>query len=248
MRGRFRAIIDWLGGHGWIVLGVVLLIVLGTWGFIGLADEVREGDTQHFDDWAVRSLRRADDPAQPIGPKWLAEVGRDITALGGVAVLSVVTAIVVGYYLILEKWRAALFVLFATLGGLILSSLLKNLFDRPRPQLVPHLSQVYTSSFPSGHSMLAATVYLTLGSLLMRLAPKRRLKFYYLLVAMTLTLLVGLSRVYMGVHYPTDVLAGWTAGLVWALLCWLTARTLQRRGAVETDEENPNDQTPNPNQ
>jgi len=237
MPGRFRRIIDWLGAHGGIVIGAVLVIVLGTWGFIGLADEVSEGDTQHFDDWAIRRLRRPDDPATPIGPKWLAEVGRDLTALGGVAVLSIVTGIVVGYYLILGKRNAAIFVLFATLGGLILSTLLKHLFDRPRPQLVPHLSQVYTSSFPSGHSMLAATVYLTLGSLLMRLAPKKRLKLYYLLVAWTLTVLIGLSRVYMGVHYPTDVLAGWTAGLVWALLCWLTARALQHRGAVEKDIE-----------
>jgi undecaprenyl-diphosphatase len=237
MRGRVGRIIDWLGGHGGIVIGVVLIVVMGTWGFIALADEVREGDTQRFDEWAVRALRRPDNPAVPIGPKWLAEVGRDLTALGGVAVLSIATAIVVGYYLILGKRRAALFVVFATLGGLILSSLLKHLFDRPRPEVVPHLSYVSSSSFPSGHSMLSATVYLTLGSLLMRLTPKRRVKLYYLLVAMTLTFLVGISRVYMGVHYPTDVLAGWTAGLVWALLCWLLARTLQQRGTVERDDE-----------
>lgn len=237
MTGSVRRITDWLGSHGSIVIAAVLLVVAGTWGFIALADEVSEGGTQHFDDWAIRSLRKPNDPAKPIGPKWVEEVARDITALGGVAVLSITTIIVVGYYLILGKRRAAAFVGFATLGGLILSSLLKHSFDRPRPELVPHLSQVYTSSFPSGHSMLSATVYLTLGSLLMRLAPQKRVKLYYLLVAMTLTFLVGISRVYMGVHYPTDVLAGWTAGLVWALLCWLLARALQHRGAVEKDTE-----------
>jgi len=229
--------ISWLAGHVNIVLVAVLLIVGGTWGFIALADEVREGDTQRFDDWAVRAMRRADDPSQPIGPHWLPEVGRDLTALGGVAVLSLTTAFVAGYLLIVRKYHAMWLVLAATLGGLLISTLLKHLIDRARPDLVPHLSHVYTSSFPSGHSMLSAVVYLTLGALLTRLASERRVKLYFLAAALLLTFLVGVSRVYMGVHYPTDVLAGWTAGLVWALLCWLVARYLQRRGAVEKDAD-----------
>jgi len=229
--------IAWLAGHVNIVLVAVLLIVGGTWGFIELADEVREGDTQRFDDWAVRAMRRADDPSRPIGPHWLPEVGRDLTALGGVAVLSLTTAFVAGYLLIVRKYHAMWLVLAATLGGLLISTLLKHLIDRARPDLVPHLSHVYTSSFPSGHSMLSAVVYLTLGALLTRLASERRVKLYFLAAALLLTFLVGVSRVYMGVHYPTDVLAGWTAGLVWALLCWLVARYLQRRGAVEKDAD-----------
>jgi len=229
--------ISWLAGHVNIVLVAVLLIVGGTWVFIELADEVREGDTQRFDDWAVRAMRRADDPSRPIGPHWLPEVGRDLTALGGVAVLSLTTAFVAGYLLIVRKYHAMWLVLAATLGGLLISTLLKHLIDRARPDLVPHLSHVYTSSFPSGHSMLSAVVYLTLGALLTRLASERRVKLYFLAAALLLTFLVGVSRVYMGVHYPTDVLAGWTAGLVWALLCWLVARYLQRRGAVEKDAD-----------
>ena len=229
--------ISWLAGHVNIVLVAVLLIVGGTWGFIALADEVREGDTQRFDDWAVRAMRRADDPSWPIGPHWLPEVGRDLTALGGVAVLSLTTAFVAGYLLIVRKYHAMWLVLAATLGGLLISTLLKHLIDRARPDLVHHLSHVYTSSFPSGHSMLSAVVYLTLGALLTRLASERRVKLYFLAAALLLTFLVGVSRVYMGVHYPTDVLAGWTAGLVWALLCWLVARYLQRRGAVEKDAD-----------
>src|SRR5438094_6956435 len=86
----------WLGGHGVIVLLACLIVIGGTWGFIALADEVKEGDTQRFDDWAVRALRRSDNPAIPIGPRWLQEAGRDITALGGVTVLSLVTLAVVG--------------------------------------------------------------------------------------------------------------------------------------------------------
>jgi undecaprenyl-diphosphatase len=231
-----RFILDWLGGHGWVVLAAVLVLVAATWAFVELADEVLEGDTQQLDEWAVRALRDNENPLDPLGPRWLEEAGRDLTALGGVVVLVVVTLAVCGYLLFAGKPHAAGFVLFAVVGGQVVSSILKMFFARPRPDVVPHLSHVYTSSFPSGHSMMSAVVYLTLGSLLMRFAPHRRLKLYYLAIAMTLTFLVGVSRVYMGVHYPTDVLAGWTAGLVWALLCWLLARWLQRRGAVEKDE------------
>ena len=228
-----RAILDWLADQGWVAILAALLVVGGVWGFIELADEVREGQTQRFDEWAIRALRHKDDLDKPIGPTWLGEVGRDLTALGGVTVLTLVTIAVTGHLLLAGKRHAAVFLVIAVAGGLLLSTVLKNSFDRARPDLVKHLSSVYTSSFPSGHSMLSAVVYLTLGSLLMRVAPRRRLKLFYLGVAMTLTFLVGVSRVYMGVHWPTDVLAGWTAGLVWALLCWLATRALQRRGAVE---------------
>jgi undecaprenyl-diphosphatase len=234
---RFRQLIEWLGSHGWLVIFVVLLIVGGTWAFVALTDEVKEGDTQRFDDWAVRAMRRSNDLAKPIGPDWLSEVGRDMTAIGGIAVLSLVTFAVAGYLAMVRKYGAMLLVLGATIGGLLISSLLKGIIARDRPHLVPHLSLVYTSSFPSGHSMLSAVVYLTLGSLLTRLAPGRTLKTYFLGMALLLTCLVGISRVYMGVHYPTDVLAGWTAGLVWALICWVIARALQRKHIVERDEE-----------
>jgi undecaprenyl-diphosphatase len=235
--GKVRQLLRWLGNASPLVLAAVLVVVVASWAFIRIADEVHEGETQHFDDWAIRALRRPNDPAELRGPKWMHEVARDITALGGVTVLLLVTAAVVGYLIIDEKQRGVWLVLTATLGGLGLSTLLKDFFARPRPSGVPHLSSVYTSSFPSGHSMLSAVVYLTLGSLLARLVPQRALKFYFVFVALVLTFLIGVSRVYMGVHYPTDVLAGWAAGLVWALLCWLVARYLQRRGAVEKDTE-----------
>lgn len=235
----------WLREHtNLLVLIVALLVVGGVWGFVSIADEVVEGDTQAFDEWAVRALRTPNPestlehplPQVPIGPPWLREVGRDITALGGMAVLILVTLGVAGYLLMARKYHAMWLVLIATGSGLLLSSTLKWGFDRPRPE-VDHYSYVYTSSFPSGHSMLSAVVYLTLGSLLTRLVRERSVKVYVIAVALFLTFLVGASRVYMGVHYPTDVLAGWTAGLVWAMLCWLAARYLQQRGAVEKDFE-----------
>ncbi len=223
----------WLGRHELMVLLAVLFVVAGTWGFIELADVVLEGRTQSLDESLLLAMRRPDNPAMPIGPDWMAEVGRDVTALGGVAVLLLATLAVAGFLLLDRKYAAMGFVLAAVASGLLLSSLLKTCFARPRPVVVPHLSQVYTSSFPSGHSMMSAVVYLTLGTLLARMVVRRRLKVYFLAVAFILTALVGCSRVYMGVHYPTDVLAGWTAGLVWATLCWLVARRLQRRGTIE---------------
>ena len=227
--------IEWLGARTTLGLVAILCIVVGVWAFIGIADEVKEGSTQHFDEWAIRALRKPSDLNEPIGPPWVSEVARDLTVLGGVTVLALVIAAVVGFLWLRETYGAMWFVLIATIGGLVLSTILKHLYNRPRPNLVAHLSQVYTTSFPSGHSMLSAVVYLTLGTLLANFVRERRLKFYLVSVALTLTFLVGVSRVFMGVHYPTDVLAGWSAGLTWALLCWLVARYLQRRGAVEKD-------------
>lgn len=236
MVGMNRRFIDWLGTHGAIVLGAVLLIVAGTWGFIGLLDEVREGDTQRFDEWAVRSMLRWHGPEH----RMLEEIGRDITAMGGIPILVICTLAVAGFLLI-ERRRAAMWlILGATVGGLLLSTVLKWLISRDRPDLGERFSNVYTTSFPSGHSMMSAVVYLTLGSLLARITPDRSVKLYFILVALVLTFLVGISRIYMGVHWPTDVLAGWTAGLVWAILCWLVAQWLQRRGTIEPDDESSN--------
>ena len=230
----------WVRDHGnFILLVSTLIVAAGVWGFAELADEVLEGDTQHFDEWAIKALRREDNPATPLGPTWLHEVGRDMTALGGVAVLGGMTLAVAGYLMMIRKYHAMWLVLVATTGGLVISTLLKWMFSRERPQLVPHLSVVHTSSFPSGHSMLSAVVYLTLGVMLARLVPNRSAKIYFMGLAIFLSFLIGISRVYMGVHYPTDVLAGWTAGLVWATLCYVVARQLQKRGKVERDVDEP---------
>lgn len=231
--GLIRALLDWIGRHELSVLVSMTVAAGAVWTFIQIADEVAEGDTLRFDQWAVRAMRNPEDLAKPIGPPWLAEVGRDLTALGGIAVLTLLTIAVTGFLWLRRMYGAMWLVLAATLGGLIVTTALKQWFERPRPDIVPHLSLVHTSSFPSGHSMLSATVFLTLGALLGRFVQEFRLKAYFLIVALILTLLVGVSRVYLGVHWPTDVLAGWCAGLAWATLCWFVARALQLRGAVE---------------
>ena len=227
--------IDWLGGHELTVLLALLVIVVGTWGFIELADKVREGDTQTLDDRIFLAFRSPNDLKKPIGPEWMHELGRDVTALGGYAVLSMLTFGVATFMRLDRKFGAMWFMLGAVVGGYLLTMGLKELFGRERPHSDYHFSHVSSSSFPSGHSMMSAVVYLTLGVLLAALVTKRRLKFYFLAIAVFLAAVVGTSRVYVGVHYPTDVLAGWTAGLTWATLCWLIARSLQRRGTIEKE-------------
>ncbi len=212
----------------------LILVAGGIWLFAELADEVREGETRRIDEAILLALRNPQDRSDPLGPRWLEETERDFTALGGVGVLALLTAAVSAYLWLDGKRRAAVLVLLAVGGAFVGSTLLKHGFQRPRPDLVPHGSYVYTSSFPSGHSMMSAATYLTLGALLARMQSRRRVKVFLLAVAALLTLMVGISRVYLGVHWPTDVLAGWTAGGVWALACWLFARWLQHRGKVET--------------
>lgn len=203
--------------------------------FVELAGEVLEGETLAFDKTILLALRSAADPNEPGGPWWLARMARDITSLGSTTILTLMTVAALGFLLLLRKRGAALLVLVSVGGGMTLSSTLKALVGRARPDLVPHGDIVVTASFPSGHAMLSAIVYLTLGALLAQFVAGRRVKAYLLVCAMLLTLLVGASRVYLAVHWPTDVLAGWCVGAAWAALCWIVAEWLQRRGAVEPD-------------
>jgi undecaprenyl-diphosphatase len=204
----------------------------GLWGFVEMAEVARDGAAHGFDTQILLAFREAGRPDDPVGPLWLEGAVRDITSLGSTAVLVLVTAAAIFYLALIRKWLEALLVLIAVGGGQILSSLLKLGIDRPRPDLVPHLVDVQTLSFPSGHAMLSAVTYLTLGSLLAGIVPGKATKIYVLGVAVLITLMVGASRVYLGVHWPSDVLAGWSAGFAWAMLCWLAARWLLRRGGA----------------
>jgi undecaprenyl-diphosphatase len=219
-------------------LAAVLLAAGSALAFGKLAEEVLEGDTRTFDRTMLLALRDPADLSDPVGPVWVEEMARDVTSLGGTAVLVLVSVAVIGFLLMVRKRGAALLVLGSIGGGVLLSTILKNVFERTRPDLVPHAVHVYTASFPSGHAMLSAVTYLTLGALLTRVQPQRRVKAYLLTVAVVLT---GVSRVYLGVHWPTDVLAGWCIGSAWAMLCWLAALWLQRRGQVEQDIQKASD-------
>lgn len=222
------------GWSGFVLLVAVAAFCTSLWVFIELADDAPEGDYFETEARILRAFRQPDDLARGIGPGWLPGVARDLTALGSAAVLTLMALLVVGFLVLRRQYGAALFVFVASLGGWLLSDGLKHIFGRVRPDVVPHLMEETSASFPSGHSMVSSVIYLTLGSLLAQIVARRREKIYFVHAAMLLTFLIGVSRVYLGVHYPTDVLAGWSAGTAWALLCWLIAFWLQRRGKIES--------------
>jgi len=217
-------------------IGVVIAMgvaALGLLGFMLIADETIEGDTHAFDEAILLALREPGDTANAIGPPWFEAAVGDVTALGGYAVLTLLVAGVVFYLLSAGRRGTALLVAGSVISGTIMTSLLKLGFDRPRPDLVAHLSHAQNSSFPSGHATVSAIAYLTLGVLLARAHARRRIKVLVMTYAVSLTLLIGASRVYLGVHWPTDVLAGWALGAAWAAAWWLLAWWLQRRGRIE---------------
>jgi undecaprenyl-diphosphatase len=216
----------------WQILLLLAVVAGALWFFAVLASEVMEGETHAFDVRLLLAFRNPADPSDPLGPRWFEEVMRDFTSLGSNAILTLVTAAVAGFLLIARQRGAAVMLLISVAMGSLLGTLLKSGFDRPRPDLVPSDIYVHSASFPSGHSMMSAIVYLTLGAWLARMQPRRRLKAYVLAVAVLLTVIVGISRVYLGVHWPTDVLGGWAVGAAWALLCWLVSYRLQRGGSI----------------
>ena len=215
----------------------LLLVAGGLLGFVALAALVHGDSLEGFDRHLLLLLRDPADLERPIGPHWLPAIAQDVTALGSNVILVSVTLVVLGGLLLERKRDAALLTAVSILGGTVLSLLVKLLFERPRPDVVPHMVEVFTASFPSGHAMLSAVTYLTLGALMTRIQAGPRLKLYVMAVAVAVTLLVGASRIYLGVHWPTDVLAGWCLGSAWALSCWLVALRLQRRGQVERPGE-----------
>lgn len=210
----------------WVAFGVASA---GAFVFLRLMHEMLEGETRNFDEAILRSLRQPGDLALPVGPSWIGHALTDITSLGGTTVLTLVTTLAILFLLLSKRPSTALFVLVAVLGGWLVSSAFKLGVARPRPDIVPHLVEVHDLSFPSGHAMLSAVTYLTLGALLSRTQASSVIRFYFMAVAVFLTLLIGISRVGLGVHYPTDVLGGWCAGAAWASACWLVARIFLRR-------------------
>lgn len=215
------------------ILMVFLVTAVGALIFLRLGSEVREGDNFALDRLILRALRGANNSAVPIGPAWLQGAMIDITALGGVTILTLLTALTAGYLLASGKTKTAIFVTIAITSGAILSNILKFGYARPRPDLVAHLVDVHSLSFPSGHAMNSAITYLTLGALLSRAEGSRSMRIFLMGVAIFLTLTIGFSRVYLGVHWPSDVVAGWCVGASWAALCSLVARSLQRGHKID---------------
>lgn len=225
----------WWGRPGWdrFVRIVAALTFFGAAGvFLHLADAAPEGDYLPLESTILQSMRRN---GEPLGPMGTASVVRDITALGSAVVIIVMTVLIVGFLCISGRVRIAALIAVATSGGQVLNLVLKHTFARERPDIALRLTEASSTSFPSGHAMASSIFYLTTGALLARMASRRREKTYFVAAALLLTFLVGFSRVYLGVHYPTDVLAGWCAGTGWALFCWFVADWLGRRGKLQEE-------------
>jgi undecaprenyl-diphosphatase len=193
----------------------------GFWAFFNIASEVGEGETNALDKRILLALRNPADPSDPIGSRSLQEAMRDVTALGGVTVITLVSIVGVLAFLLHRRYRHALFLALTVSLAFVSSEGLKNLYGRPRPELVPHGSYVYSASFPSGHSTLSAATFLTLAVLIASLEPNRGTKRMVFALAGMLVLGIGFSRIYLGVHWPSDVLAGWCLGGAWAMAAWL---------------------------
>ena len=219
-----------------VTLVIILAIAGALWAFVGLAAEMLEGDLHEFDERILLSLRTAGDLSNPIGGPQVEVAMRDLTALGGITVLTLLTLAVLAFLILRGQRASALFLAIAIVGGQVLSHLMKFSFARPRPELVPHIVEVSSASFPSGHSMMSAVTYLTLAVMLARTERRIRIRVFYIVVAAILTMLVGLSRVYLGVHWPSDVLGGWSLGAAWALGVWLLARRMGEHGQIEPEK------------
>lgn len=216
-----------------------LTLSLGVVVFAVLVVVVQLGLTDSFDRRVVLSLRNPEDLSDAWGPVWFQEAAAELTALGGYPILILAVVLVVIALLIARKNAAALFLSVAVISGSAASSLLKLFFNRARPDLVDHLDRTFTSSFPSGHAMLSMIAWLTLAAVAVRFIEMRRLRIYVLSAALTVALIIGSTRVYLGVHWPSDVIAGWAIGLAWASGSWLIADRIARHlpGVAERNGE-----------
>ena len=210
-------------------ISALFVVTLGVMTFVELADDMTEADGRAFDQAVLEAMRPGVTPADPWGPGWLEEAAMDLTALGGIAVLGLFALATIGFLILQRKRLSALLLALGLAGGVALSEGLKAVFGRERPPEELQAVETLNASFPSGHSLLSAVFYLSIGVMLTRAFPQRRFKAYVIGVAVLLTLLVGLTRVYLAAHWATDVLAGWSVGAAWAMALWLVAYAVQRR-------------------
>jgi undecaprenyl-diphosphatase len=225
-------------------LTALFVAALGVMTFIEIADDMTEADGQAFDQQVLALLRPyADDPGRPWGPWWLKEAAADITSLGGISVLGLFALIVIVFLLSQRKWLSSLLLALGLVGGVMLSEGLKAVFERERPPQLMQAVETINASFPSGHALLATVFYLSIAVMLTRAFPRQRFKIFVLGVGILMALLVGLTRIYLGAHWATDVFAGWAVGSAWAMVLWLVAygvaRWQKRHQAPLQDEPTP---------
>lgn len=220
----------WFASDRLLSLPALLLGIagLGVFLFLVIADEVSEGEIYDIDRRLFLLLRNPADPSDPIGPAWLQEAAVELTALGGVTLITITVAVIAGFLLAARRFGPALYLVGSVATGTMLSQTLKSFYGRPRPDLAEHLDVIHTASFPSGHALVTTVCYLTLGAMIMGLVESKRVRAYVLFIAVAVSVSVGISRVYLGVHWPSDVAAGWALGTAWAALTFLVLKALRR--------------------
>jgi undecaprenyl-diphosphatase len=207
-------------------LAIVAIVAAGVWALLSLGGEVREGETGAFDSRIILALRVAGHPHTPVGPAWLGDVMRDVTALGGTTMVVLATSLAVAALVFHHHWRRGLVLALVMVFAQTCDELLKGFYGRVRPDFAPVGAYVYAQSFPSGHSTASAALWLSLAMIAASFESRRRAKVAWFAFAGIVILGVGASRVYLGVHWPTDVVAGWMLGACWALAGWLVWRAL----------------------
>ena len=227
----------------WTEAGPLSVVAVGAAAlalFLHIVSETMvEGEGRVIDLGILEALRLPGQPGVPIGPAWLTEVARDLSSLGSISVLVFVVVVIVGFALVRRRYGAALLIVVAFGGGMGVCQYLKDYFERERPPDAYHLEPVVNASFPSGHAMLSAVTYLTLAVLLARVQQKRRLKVYVVAVAAVTAAMIGITRIYLGVHWTSDVLAGWSIGAAWAVACWLASFLWERVTHKPLEEPGP---------
>jgi len=194
------------------------------WAFFALGAEVGEGDTGAFDMYLISLLRTSSNGGEAIGPAWFKDSMRDVTALGGFTFLTLMTIVVVLGLLFHRKRREGIIVAATAISAHISIEILKFLYDRPRPDSVLPPIHAYSASFPSGHTTESTAIFLTVATVIASLEAKHNTKILTYTAATFVIVAIGFSRVYLGMHWPTDVLGGWVLGAAWALAAWTALR------------------------
>ncbi len=213
-------------------LTAVIFLILGVLIFFAAAVAIQYPQIRDFDTSVFNFLRGSD-----TAPVWIKLFMSDITTLGSGTVIFLLVIFIITYFIIIKRKAAALLILSASVGGGALTFILKSFFQRQRPSAIVYLVNVDSLSFPSGHSTISAAIYLSLAALLSLVYKKRVVRIYFISAASFLTFIIGYSRVYLGVHYPIDVIGGWSLGVAWASFCWLAAFYLQRKKLMGSNDE-----------
>lgn len=210
-----------LGGLGIFLIAGIVVAAFLTWVFGEFAEGVMAGSTQAFDETVLRWVSTHHTPAMD-------KAMLEITALGTGVVVFMIVGVAALFLTLTRHKYSALLLLVATAGGGLLNLVLKLRFDRPRPHVFEWGIQAMSSSFPSGHAMSAAIVYSTVAYLAARLQKRLWARWLTLFGAAIVIILISASRLYLGVHYPSDVLAGVIVGVAWAAFCMATLEAIQR--------------------